>query len=117
MEMTHRPIGELSAAEIRELVREKYSEVASHPLTKYRFRVGHQYAVDMGYQQNDTRDLPKVLIELFTGVSSYVARFQDFQPGVTVLVVGSVEGLDTALLAQQEGCYAVVNVLGYAPTM
>src|SRR5262249_62122182 len=104
MEMTHRPIGELSAAEIRGLVREKYSEVAFHPLTKYRFRVGHQYALDLGYQQNDTRDLPKVLIESFTGVSSYLARFQEFQPGETVLDLDSGGGVDTAFLARKGCC-------------
>jgi len=104
MEKTRRPIGELSGAEIRELVREKYSEVAFHPLTKYRFRVGHQYALDLGYQQNETKDLPKVLIESFTGVSSYLARFQEFQPGETVLELGSGGGLDTALLARKVGC-------------
>ena len=103
MEMTRRPIGELSAAEIRELVREKYSEVAFHPLTKYRFRVGHQYALDLGYQQSETKGLPKVLIESFTGVSSYLARFQEFQPGETVLELGSGGGLDTALLARKVG--------------
>src|SRR5262249_19104115 len=104
MEMTHRPIGELSAAEIRELVREKYSEVAFHPLTKYRFRVGHQYALDLGYPQNETKDLPKVLIESFTGVSSYLTRFQEFQPGETVLELGSGGGLDSALLGRKVGC-------------
>jgi arsenite methyltransferase len=102
--MTRRPIGELSAAEIRELVREKYSEVAFNPGTKYRFRVGHQYALDLGYRQNETKDLPKVLIESFTGVSSYLARFQEFQPGETVLELGSGGGLDTALLARKVGC-------------
>jgi len=104
MEMGRRPIGELSAAEIRELVREKYSEVALHPATKYRFRVGHQYALDLGYQQNETKGLPKVLMESFTGVSSYLARFQEFQPGETVLELGSGGGLDTALLARKVGC-------------
>src|SRR5258708_17594080 len=104
MEMTRRPIGELSAAEIRELVREKYSEVAFHPLTKYRFRVGHQYALDLGYRQNETKGLPKVLMESFTGVSSYLTRFQEFQPGETVLELGSGGGLDTTLLARKVGC-------------
>ena len=104
MEMTRRPIGELSPAEIRELVREKYSEVALHPVTKYRFRVGHQYALDLGYPQNETEGLPKILIESFTGVSSYLARFQEFQPGETVLELGSGGGLDTALLARKVGC-------------
>jgi len=111
MEMTHRPIGELSAAEIRELVREKYSEVALDPVTKYRFRVGHQYALDLGYPKNETENLPKILIESFTGVSSYLARFQEFQPGETVLELGSGGGLDTTLLARKVGCSG--KVIGF----
>ena len=111
MEMAHRPIGELSAAEIRELVREKYSEVAFNPATKYRFRVGHQYALDLGYPQNETKALPKILIESFTGVSSYLARFQEFQPGETVLELGSGGGLDTALLVRKVGCSG--KVIGF----
>ena len=103
MEMARRTIGDLSAAEIRELVREKYSEVAFNPGTKYRFRVGHQYALDLGYPQNETAGLPKVLMESFTGVSSYLAHFQEFQPGETVLELGSGGGLDTALLARKVG--------------
>jgi arsenite methyltransferase len=101
--MARRTIGDLSAAEIRELVREKYSEVAFNPGTKYRFRVGHQYALDLGYPQNETKGLPKVLMECFTGVSSYLARFQEFQPGETVLELGSGGGLDTVLLARRVG--------------
>ena len=101
--MARRTIGDLSAAEIRELVREKYSEVAFNPGTKYRFRVGHQYALDLGYPQNETKGLPKVLMECFTGVSSYLARFQEFQPGETVLELGSGGGVDTVLLARRVG--------------
>ena len=117
MEKTRRPIGELSAAEIRELVRKKYSEVALHPATKYRFRVGHQYALDLGYQQSETKGLPKVLIESFTGVSSYLARFQEFQPGETVLELGSGGGLDTALLARKVGCAGKVIGLDFSLAM
>jgi len=117
MEKTRRLIGELSAAEIRELVRKKYSEVALHPATKYRFRVGHQYALDLGYQQSETKGLPKVLIESFTGVSSYLARFQEFQPGETVLELGSGGGLDTALLARKVGCAGKVIGLDFSLAM
>ena len=117
MEKTRRPIGELSAAEIRELVRKKYSEVALHPATKYRFRVGHQYALDLGYQQSETKGLPKVLIESFTGVSSYLARFQEFQPGETVLELGSGGGLDTALLARKVGCAGKIIGLDFSLAM
>ncbi len=111
MEMAHRPIGELSAAEIRELVREKYSEVAFNPGTKYRFRVGHQYAHDLGYPQNETENLPRSLIDSFTGVSSYLQHFHEFQRGETVIELGSGGGLDTVLLARKLGCSG--KVIGF----
>src|SRR5258707_14522476 len=104
MEMTRRPIGELSAVEIRELVREKYSEVEFHQLTKYRFRVGHQYALDLGYQQNETKGLSKALVESFNTVTSYLTRFQEFQPCVTVFELGSGGGLESTLIARKVSC-------------
>lgn len=101
MEIDRRSIGELSASEIREVVQKKYSEVALNPNTKYRFRVGYQYALDVGYPQDQTEGFPSLLTESFTGVSSYLAFFQEFKPGEVVLELGSGGGLDTALLARR----------------
>ena len=103
MEALAKTIGELSAGEIRELVRAKYSEVALNPKSKYRFRVGHQYALDLGYPKEEIEALPAILTESFTGVSSYLTRLQDLKPGEVVLELGSGGGLDTVLLARKVG--------------
>ncbi len=103
MERVAKTIGELSAQEIRELVRNKYSEVALNPRSKYRFRVGREYALDLGYPGEAMDRLPEVMAQSFTGVSSYLARFNEFTTGNVILELGSGGGLDTALLAQKVG--------------
>lgn len=96
-------IGELSSREIRELVRDKYSEVALHPENRHRFRVGRRYALDLGYPAGGLESLPQTLTESFTGVSSYPAVRGEIFPGEVVLELGSGGGLDTALLARRVG--------------
>ena len=89
METVKKSIGELSPPEIRKLVRDKYSEVALSPTSKHRFRVGNQYALDLGYPDEEIEALPRVLTESFTGVSSYLTHFQEFKPGEVILELGS----------------------------
>lgn len=99
--MKPKTIGELSPGEIRELVRDKYSKVAFNPSAKYRFRVGQQYALDLGYSKAEFEALPSVLSESFTGVSSYLSRFHEFEAGKVILELGSGGGLDTFLLVSK----------------
>lgn len=96
-------IGTLSPNEIRRLVRDKYSEVAINPDSKYRFRVGKQYAFDLGYPIQEIHRVPELLADPFTGVSSYLAGSEEFEPGDVILEVGAGAGLDTALLARKVG--------------
>jgi arsenite methyltransferase len=103
MEVTPKTIRDYSPAEIRELVRCKYSEVALGPRLKYKFRVGREYALDLGYPVQGIHSLPEQLAEAFTGVSSFLTRFENFAPGETILELGSGGGLDTALLARKLG--------------
>lgn len=103
MDVTPRTIGDYSSAEIRELVRCKYSEVALNPRLKYKFRVGREYALDLGYPGQRINSIPEITAEAFTGVSSFLARFEDFTPGQTMLELGSGGGFDTALLAKKLG--------------
>lgn len=103
MDVTPRTIGDYSSAEIRELVRCKYSEVALNPRLKYKFRVGREYALDLGYPAQKINSIPEITAEAFTGVSSFLARFEDFAPGQAVLELGSGGGFDTALLAKKLG--------------
>ena len=110
MEAIFKTIGNYSPAEIRELVRDKYSEVALNPSLKYKFRVGREYALDLGYPAHRVHALPGKMAEAFTGVSSFMARFEDFTSGGVVLELGSGGGFDTALLAERFG--AETKVIG-----
>jgi len=101
MEATPKTVRDYSPAEIRELVRCKYSEVALDPRLKYKFRVGREYALDLGYPAQRIQSLPEKMAEAFTGVSSFLARFENFSPGETILELGSGGGLDTALVAKR----------------
>ncbi len=117
MDTISKSIGELSAREIRGLVRNKYSEVALHPNSKHRFRVGKNYAVELGYPQQVPGSLSERLAEAFTGVSSYLSRFERFDKGAVVLELGSGGGLDTALLSQNVGPSGKVIGLDLSLTM
>jgi ubiquinone/menaquinone biosynthesis C-methylase UbiE len=108
--VTPKIIGDHSPEEIRELVRCKYSEVALNPRLKYKFRVGPEYALELGYSAQWIHSLPEEMAEAFTGVSSFLTRFQDFTPGDAILELGSGGGLDTALLAKTLG--ASTRVIG-----
>ena len=110
MEATPKTIRDYSPAQIRELVRCKYSEVALSPNSKYKFRVGCEYALDLGYLTPSIHPLPERMTEAFTGVSSFLSRFDDFTPADVILELGSGGGLDTALLAKRLG--ASTKIIG-----
>lgn len=99
----HKSIADYSPKEIRELVSCKYSEVAQNPGSKYEFRVGRELALDLGYAAERIHELPDKMAEAFMGVSSFLSRFEDFNPGEVVLELGSGGGFDTALLARKLG--------------
>ena len=96
-------IGEMTPAEIRRLVAEKYAEVAQAPRAHYKFRVGSEYARDLGYQPSLLSALPPALSEAFTGVSASLLTLSEIKPGETILELGCGGGLDTALLAERVG--------------
>jgi len=96
-------IGAMTPQEIRRLVAGKYTEVARAPHDRYKFRVGTQYACDLGYPAPLLGSLPPALSEAFTGVSASLIRLAEAKAGETVLELGCGGGLDTALLAERVG--------------
>jgi len=96
-------IGEMTPQEIHQLVAEKYAEVAQAPRKRYKFRVGIEYARDLGYPVALLESLPSALSEAFTGISASLVTLGQAQPGETVLELGCGGGLDTALLAKRVG--------------
>src|SRR2546425_8988345 len=100
---TGKKIGELTPAEIRRVVANKYATVAQAPQARYKFRVGSAYARDLGYPVTLIASLPAALSEAFTGVSASLIALSEVKPGETVLELGCGGGLDTVLLAQRGG--------------
>src|SRR5438105_4226950 len=78
-------IGAMTPQEIRRLVAEKYTEVARAPHDRYKFRVGTQYARDLGYPALLLENLPPALSEAFTGVSASLITLSEAKAGETVL--------------------------------
>jgi len=96
-------IGEMTPQEIHQLVAEKYAEVAQAPRKRYKFRVGIEYARDLGYPVALLEGLPSALSEAFTGISASLVMLCQAKPGETILELGCGGGLDTALLAKRVG--------------
>jgi SAM-dependent methyltransferase len=117
MDLAPKTIGDYSPAEIRELVCCKYSEVALNPGLKYKFRVGYQYALDLGYCAEEIHSFPETFAEAFTGVSSFLSRFKEFAPGETIIELGSGGGLDSTLLARRLGASTRVLGVDLSPNM
>ena len=111
-------IGEMTPQEIRQLVAEKYAEVAQAPRKRYKFRVGTEYAQDLGYPVALLKSLPPALSEVFTGVSASLVTLCEAKPGETILELGCGGGLDTVLLAERVGVEGrVIGVDGAAPML
>ncbi len=108
MEATSKTLAELTPGEIRRLVCDKYSEVAMTPRSKYKFRVGRDYALDLGYAHDDLGRLPDTVTEAFTGVSPFLARFEELASGEVILELGCGGGLDTSLVAKRVSSSAKV---------
>lgn len=110
MEGISKSIGELTPNEIRQLVRDKYSEVAEKPKSKYKFRVGDAYALDLGYPREELCNIPDTVTEAFTGVSAFLARFGELTTGGVILELGCGGGLDTTLVAKKVASAKVIGL-------
>jgi len=110
-------IGTLTPSQIRQLVSEKYSEVAQEPSRRYPFRVGKAYAQDVGYSSTMMENLPVSMTETFTGVSATVVDEAAIREGEVILELGSGAGLDTSLLTRKVGIKGKVIGIDLASAM
>src|SRR3989339_83766 len=90
---------DLSPDEIKKLVKDKYSEVATNPYGVFNFPVGKAFALKVGYPKEVLDTLPVSLIESFTGANN-PQPFIELKPGEVVLDLGCGAGLDLYFYAR-----------------
>ena len=89
-------------ADLREKVRQVYSEIAKAPDAEHPVRVGRKVAVRAGYDEEWLSNAPRVSVEAFAGVSC-VPCFAEIEATAHVLDLGCGAGLDSLLVAEQAG--------------
>jgi SAM-dependent methyltransferase len=108
--------GSLTAPEVRDAVRERYSRVATDPGGTYNFKVGRAFAEALGYPHELLDELPPGASEAFTGVAT-PSLVADVQPGQTVVDLGCGAGLDLIVLSRKVGAQGRAIGVDFAPVM
>jgi SAM-dependent methyltransferase len=93
---------EMNPEQIKQAVKEKYSEVASNPEAAFNFPVGRKFAESVGYSSELLDKLPASMCESFTGAGN-PQPYIDIKPGEEILDLGCGAGLDLYLYAQATG--------------
>ncbi len=92
----------MTQEQIKQAVKEKYSEVASDPKAVFNFPVGRKFAESVGYSGELLDKLPVSMWESFTGAGN-PQPYIDIKPGEEILDLGCGAGLDLYLYAQATG--------------
>ena len=92
----------MNSTDIKEAVKDKYSQVAKDPCGSFNFPVGKTFAVDVGYPKEQLDKLPQAFTESFTGANN-PQPFIDLNEGEIVLDLGCGAGLDLYFYARSVG--------------
>ena len=92
----------MTPEQIKDAVKEKYSQVASSPQGTFNFPVGRKFAESVGYSGELLDKLPVSMWESFTGAGN-PQPYIDIKAGETILDLGCGAGLDLYLYAQATG--------------
>lgn len=92
----------MTPEEIKQAVKEKYTEVASNPQAKFNFPVGRKFAESVSYSGELLDKLPASMWESFTGAGN-PQPYIDIKRGEKILDLGCGAGLDLYLYAQATG--------------
>ncbi len=98
--MTPKKLADMTEDDIKQAVREKYSQVAEAPCEhEFNFPVGRNFAESVGYPPEVLDALPRSMSESFTGAGNPQPHV-DPRPDETLLDVGCGVGLDLYFYAK-----------------
>ena len=100
--MNDKSLSIMTSDEIKEAVKEKYSQVAKDPCSSFNFPVGKNFAINVGYPKEILDNLPQTLTESFTGANN-PQPFIELKEGEIVLDLGCGAGLDLYFYAKSVG--------------
>jgi arsenite methyltransferase len=86
--------------DLRQQIRDKYSEVALMPQKGFHFHTGSFLAIMLGYNATLLDGLPSGTVESFAGTGNPFSM-GDLKPGEVVLDIGSGAGFDSLIAARQ----------------
>ena len=101
---------------IRESVRNAYSDAATNPSRKHAFPVGEKFARSLGYPRKLMAKIPVEAKAAFAGVSN-IAIFAEIPPGSVVLDLGCGAGMDSLISRQRTGPDGQVIGVDFSETM
>jgi len=107
---------QMSEEEIKQAVKDKYSQVASTPGAKFHFPVGRNFAESVGYPREILDALPPSMSNSFTGAGN-PQPYVDPEPGETVLDLGCGAGLDLYFYSRAVGDAGTVYGLDISEAM
>lgn len=100
--MKEKSLSEMTSSDIKEAVKEKYSQVAKDPCGSFNFPVGKTFAIDVGYPKEILDKLPQEFTESFTGANN-PQSFVDLKEDEVVLDLGCGAGLDLYFYSKSVG--------------
>lgn len=114
--MSKKPLSQMTHSEIKERVKEKYSDVAKDPCASFNFPVGKNFALKVGYPKEILDKLPVSMYESFTGANN-PQSFVGLKKGDIVLDLGCGAGLDIYFYAKAVGTDSKVYGLDISEEM
>jgi arsenite methyltransferase len=116
LKMDKKSLNEMTSEEIKEAVKEKYSQVAKDPYGSFNFPVGKTFAINVGYPKEIINNLPETFTESFTGANN-PQPFTELEEGETILDLGCGAGLDLYFYAKAVGSRGKVYGLDISADM